>query len=364
VPVLAAPQERRLAEINQRGLPVRAARAELSAELRREPTARELADALGLASAEAAAAALARAQGAHDLLVEFNLRLAFSVARRYANNGCLDMSDLIPEGVVGLHKAVDRFDPGRGFKFSTYAHWWLRQAISRAIHSQGRDVRVPSSSMEWAGKLRKVAAAIGAQPGRTAPPTYRELAAAMNMPLERLVTMMRATRSPRGFEDAMDRSGAGVKDMGKGDAEDAMDAMWDEDEPPVDALAEKERDEFLRETINLMLSTLPKRERNVVRLRYGLLGSHAEESAALSAVAVTAADDDSVFDEAGLGLQAVGATYGLSRERIRQIETSALRHLRMPWRMGVIRRAKTCESLTPDAVGKLNTALSAAERWG
>jgi RNA polymerase primary sigma factor len=361
VPLLSGKQEQRLGRIMSRGAPVRAAAEALAASLGRRPSAGEVAAAAGLPSPAAAAAALAAADEARDLMVEFNMRMVFSIAKRYAGKG-VDVGDLIPEGVVGLRKAIDRFDPGKGFKFSTYAHWWIRQAVSRAISDQCRDVRLPCHVVEFLMRFKKVAAALRAQPGREEAPTYRELAAAMGIPLPRLVSMLRASRSPRSPEEAADR-GVGGAGGRPATADADAEAMWEgegEDGAP-DLVAEGERGEFLRETLGLMLSTLPKRERNVVRLRYGLFPPGAAAAAAAAAAEALGEGVPEEEASAGLGLRQVGATYGLSRERIRQIEADALRHLRMPWRMSVVHRARSGAPVDRDDLDKLCDAAAAAQ---
>lgn len=389
IPLLNGKQEQRLARIISRGNSVRAAAASLAAALGKRPSLEDVAASAGLTSAQAAARAVVLAEDARGLMVEFNIRMVISIAKRYTNKG-LDTSDLIPEGIIGLKKAIEKFDPSKGFKFSTYAHWWIRQAITRAISEQGRDVRLPVHVVETLMRLNKVKRELSSQPDRDGPPTHKELAAAMGLPLNRFVALLRSTRVPKTVEEiAVMRSGGGgaggVKEMGR--EAPGADDIWVEEEDdfsgdPVDA---DERVEYMRETLTLLLSTLDTRERNIMRLRYGLHYTSSpvemkrtlaalEEELLAEAAAIAAGNgtdptaafnkivEDVAIDfetgEMGLGLKATGALYDLSRERIRQLEAKAMKKLRSPWRLRLVERIREGEPLTKRDIDRLLQAAA------
>lgn len=385
IPLLSAKQEKRLATIICRGIAVRNAAQTLASATGKRPSLEDVATAAGLPSAQAAARSVVMAEDARGLMVEFNIRMVISIAKRYINKG-LDTSDLIPEGVIGLKKAIERFDPSKGFRFSTYAHWWIRQAITRAISEQGRDVRLPVHVVETLMRLNKVRSELSSQPDRDGPPTHKELAAAMGLPLNRLVALLRVTRNPKTVEDvAMLRAGGGgtggVKEMGRDISTSAEDIyIEEEDDFSVDPVMAGERSEVMRETITLLLSTLDTRERNIMRLRYGLhyYSSSSEVKRALEAIeeellaegnATETRDgwrteeeefsaDERDVGESGLGLKATGDLYHLSRERIRQLESRALKKLRSPWRLRLAERLREGQPLGQKDVSRLLQAAA------
>jgi len=235
---------------------------------------------------------LDRGNEARRRLVESNLRLVVSVARRYMNRG-IAMGDLIQEGNIGLMRAVEKFDYRRGFKFSTYATWWIRQAVSRALADHSRTIRVPVHMVETINKYVRASAALQQDLGRE--PTVDEIGAAMEVTPERVREIIRILPQPTSLESAV------------GDDADAVlaDFVVDENLPDMDEAASKL---FLRGQVDGVLSTLTPRERRVVELRFGL-------------------DGDRLYT-----LSEIGAELGVTRERIRQIETKALRKLRHPSR--------------------------------
>ena len=233
-----------------------------------------------------------RGHEARRRLIESNLRLVVSVARRYMNRG-IALGDLIQEGNIGLMRAVEKFDYRRGFKFSTYATWWIRQAVSRALADHSRTIRVPVHMVETINKYVRVSAQLQQDLAREA--TIDEIATVMETTAERVREIIRILPQPISLESTV------------GDEADAVlaDFVIDENLPDMDEAAAKL---FLRGQVEGVLSTLSPRERRVVELRFGL-------------------DGDKLYT-----LSEIGAELGVTRERIRQIETKALRKLRHPSR--------------------------------
>ena len=250
-----------------------------------------------LLSREGEIAIAKRIEAGREVMIEANLRLVILIAKKYTNRG-LQFLDLIQEGNIGLMKAVDRFAYRRGYKFSTYANWWIRQAISRSIAGQARTIRIPVHMIELITKLVRTSRQMLHEIGRE--PTSEEIAARLVMPLEKVRKVLKIVKEPISLETPI------------GDEEDSHLGDFIEDKNavlPLDAAIKSN----LRETTTRVLASLTPREERVVRMRFGI-GMNTDHT-----------------------LEEVGQQFSVSRERIRQIEAKALLKLKHPSRVRKLR---------------------------
>ena len=232
-------------------------------------------------------------ESAKNELVEHNLRLVISVARKYIGNAGMTFMDLVQEGNIGLMKAADKFDPSKGYKFSTYATWWIRQTIGRAVQEQSRTIRIPVHMVETAAKMNKAIRKLTQELERE--PSIEEIASEMKVPADKIKFLFEANRDPLSLDNRVnDEDDATVGDLV---------ADHSAEVPGANIIKEENKQMVMN-----ILGTLSEREKEVMVLRFGL------------------------EDDKPRTLEEIGQHFGVTRERIRQIETKALRKLRNPVR--------------------------------
>ena len=247
-----------------------------------------------------------RSLRAKAALTESNIRLVISIAKRYQNRG-LSFQDLAQEGILGLTRACEKFDPERGFRFSTYATWWIKQSIMRAIADQGRTIRLPVHIHDQLNTMRRHERDFEAETGKE--PSAEDLAKAMGVSTDKINFLNRVSQHAISFETEIKStktkgSGAGTGGAASGNALTLGDLMGDPDQKPSDSASYQ----MLKDDLSRLICTLNSREQAVIRMRFGLDDGNAKT------------------------LEEIGRRFSVTRERIRQIEARALHKLRQPYR--------------------------------
>jgi len=286
VPLLTHEQEITLGRQVQELNAIEEVEIELESQLGKKPDVEILAKATDLTVVQVKKR-IRSGQRAKERMVAANLRLVVSVAKKYTKRN-MELLDLIQEGTIGLVRGVEKFDPARGYKFSTYAYWWIRQGITRAIAEKSRTIRLPIHITEMLNKLKKGQRQLSQELSRT--PTLNELASFLDLPEEGVKELMCSARQPISLE------------MKIGDGEDSvlMDLLAGDDQLPSQQIEQ----ECMKCDLETMLAQLPERQARVLRLRYGMDG-----------------DDP-------MSLTGIGRVLGISRDRVRNLERDGLRGLR------------------------------------
>jgi RNA polymerase sigma factor (RpoD-like family) len=290
-PLLKPEEEIELAHCVKLLVEIEEARERLQEALQRSPTKLELAKEMGFSSERQLESRLYRAQKAKRKMIRSNLRLVVSIAKRYLNRG-VPFLDLIQEGAIGLNRAAEKFDPNKGYKFSTYAYWWIRQAITRTIANDARTIRLPIHIVEKLNKLKKAQRQLKQKLHRN--PNEEELAVELEISRLQLRQLLELRRQSLSLNHR----------VGKGEDTELLDLLEDSELPlPEEQMSEA----MMRQDIWEVLSdVLTEREKDVISLRYGLTTSQPYT------------------------LEEVGGMFNLSRERVRQIQSKAMRKLRRP----------------------------------
>jgi RNA polymerase nonessential primary-like sigma factor len=286
VPMLTHEQEIIFGKLVQQMMALRTVRDELEKQLDRPATDAELAKQAGMSVVELKRV-LDRGHHAKQRMIEANLRLVVSIAKKYQKRN-LEFLDLIQEGSLGLERGVEKFDPMRGYKFSTYAYWWIRQAITRAIAQQSRTIRLPIHITEKLNRIKRTQRELAQSLGRS--PSAAEVAAALELSQEEIRDYMLLSRQPVSL------------DLRVGDNQDTelQDLLEDSGDSPETYTTQQ----LLRQDLSNLMAELTEQQQRVLTLRYGL------------------------GDENEMSLAKVGVRLNLSRERVRQLERQALEHLR------------------------------------
>ena len=290
-PLLNAEEEVELAQQVQFLLEVEETKQRLKEELQRTPSKAECAEALGFETAKQFEHRLHKGRIAKRKMIRSNLRLVVSIAKRYLNRG-VPFLDLIQEGAIGLNRAAEKFDPNKGYKFSTYAYWWIRQAITRTIANDARTIRLPIHVVEKLNKLKKAQRVLKQKLQRN--PNEQELADELEVTPPQLRQLLQLRRQSLSLNHR----------VGKGEDTELVDLLEDQDlQLPEELMNEG----MLQYEVSAVLSdVLTQREKDVISLRYGLCTSQPHT------------------------LEEVGGIFNLSRERVRQIQSKAMRKLRRP----------------------------------
>jgi len=286
VPLLTHEQEITLGKRVQRYMELNETRQTLAGSCEQPVAVTDWAEATGLA-VEELERVIAAGKQAKKKMVESNLRLVVSIAKKYTGQG-LEMMDLIQEGTLGLDRGVEKFDPTKGYRFSTYAYWWIRQAMTRALSNYGRTIRLPIHIGDKLRKMRSVQRQLTQSLGRSA--TTAELAEALSLPVDQLREIVRHGRHPLSLDIRVGKN----QDTELGE-------LLEDDGPSPEEYATQS---LLRTDLNRLLSNLTKQQKTVIELRYGL--KHGEK----------------------MTLNEIGQQLGISRERVRQVEKNALGALR------------------------------------
>ncbi len=286
VPLLTREQEIIFGKQVQQMMTLLDAKEDLAKKLHREPSLEEWANLVHQPETEVTQI-VAQGKRAKQKMIEANLRLVVAIAKKYQKRN-MEFLDLIQEGTLGLERGVEKFDPMRGYKFSTYAYWWIRQAITRAIAQQGRTIRLPIHITEKLNKIKKVQRELAQKLGRS--PTPAEIAKELELEPAQIREYLNMARQPVSL------------DVKVGDNQDTeLQEMLEDDGPSPEYYTTQE---FLRQDLNTLLAELTPQQREVVALRFGL------------------------EDGNEMSLAKVGERLNLSRERVRQLEHQALAHLR------------------------------------
>ena len=292
----------------------------LREKLQREPTSSEWTAACKVSDVKKFRAILHNARRAKERMVAANLRLVVSIAKRYVNRG-MSLQDLIQEGSLGLIRAAEKFDSEKGFIFSTYATWWVKQAVTRAIADHSRTIRLPVHLYDTISAIRKTTRTLNIEIGRS--PTEEEIAQKMDMSVEKLRSVLQSAQPTLSLERPLKNDD---------DASQLSDFIEADQESPEEHVEKS----MLRDDLENVINSLSPRERDVVRMRYGL-------------------DDGRIKT-----LEEIGQIFSVTRERVRQIEAKAIRKLRQPYRSSILRDYVLA---APSIIEKnVNQNLSAAIR--